>query len=290
MAKRTKLTKKMLQNFQHGELRYIAQVGMALPRFEAFTYKYKNLVDWVYQHSDTFAQVEIDPLDKDHFRDSVKDYAKALQRMVAGQGPAPSWPYDEDSPEDLTQTNLLEEKDVEAINEPAPEPSLDKVKPSVDPPLVEEVSVQEEENPHVGQVNLDYTKRLPKEYLTAAGRPDLRRKEVRALLGKPPLKRRRRGSVKNTTPTKQQASSQPTPERELSAKSTEIEQQLKTELNQIEERLRVSEERSKRIENALLYILNIGEEFRMAANTDHPYETLDQVPKPKDYLYDDPDM
>ncbi|MBP72884.1 MAG: hypothetical protein CMA70_04790 [Euryarchaeota archaeon] len=289
MAKRTKLTKKMLQNFQHGELRYIAQVGMDLPRFEAFTYKYKNLVDWVYQNSGDFAEVEIDPLDKDHFRDSVKDYAKALQRMVAGQGPAPPWPYDEEVPEVAVQADLLEEKAVEGTKEASSTGEVVAELLAEPPPREVASSQEEEETPQTEQSSSDHTKHVPREYLTASGRPDLRRKEVREILGKPPLRRRRRADPKRTD-SPEQKSSQTTPERELPSTSVGLKQQLSAELNQIEKRLRASEEQSRRIENALLYILNIGEEFRVAANTDHPYETLDQVPKPKDYLHDDPNM
>lgn len=266
MAKSAKLTKKMLKNFDRGELRMIAQVGMKLSRLQAFTFDHDKLVDWVYQHPAQFREVDIDVLDADLFRDSVKDYAKALQRMVSGEGPAPAWPYnrDEDQPEEGA----------------ALQGSL---------PQVEEVKETEEEE-EVKEVPRGYsgddTTALPDHLLTPSGKPDLRKSETRKILGKPPLRRSRARKSSILSPKADVKA----PEKELRETTVEISEQLQETISKLEQKLDKTEQRLDEVSNALLFMLNMGKEFLnncTVLDGGEPYESLSSIPKPTEYLDDD---
>jgi len=93
MAKTAKkLTKKMLETLDRGELRKIAILGMSMPPADAYKRDMKGLVDWVFSHPDKFAEVDLSSVGSEHFRDGVADYVIGLQGFVLGNNTAPSWP------------------------------------------------------------------------------------------------------------------------------------------------------------------------------------------------------
>lgn len=255
MTKRSKLTKTMLRKLDKSELRIIAITGMGQDMLDAYQLKGEGLVDWVHSRPGEFADFNVDGIDNESFREGITDYVKAIQRMLTGEGSIPSWPTIPNAQEEVVEEPTLE-KEVVETKEMTEVASTDVIE-------------------------------IPEEYLTKAGKPDLRKKAVRELLGKPALKRTRKTTI--LSPKKVQLE---VPEKELRESDINVASQLKAELSAIEQKLGQAEERFEGIENALLFILNVGREFLDSCTTldGYPvYENMNGIPKPVDYLDDDTD-
>ena len=114
MAK-PKLTKKMFADLEKAELREIIVIGMELEPRKAYRFDTAASIKWIQERATDFADVDLEVLGTDCFREGVVDYLTQLQNYILGNSPAPKFPTDEDRV-------LPEESEVvvEAKVEPAP--------------------------------------------------------------------------------------------------------------------------------------------------------------------------
>jgi len=126
MVAKAKYSKKLFENLDRAEVRKLAIVGMKLAPAKAYTMDFKTLVSWVYDRATEvpdeeingdrdrdprpFAEVDLDAVGNEAFRDGVMHYIEKLQELVRGTvAEAPAWPPASTTPE----------KKVEAVIEPA---------------------------------------------------------------------------------------------------------------------------------------------------------------------------
>ena len=122
MAK-PKLTKKMFADLEKAELREIIVIGMELEPRKAYRFDTAAAIKWIQERATDFADVDLNVLGTDCFRDGVVDYLAKLQKYVLGDSPAPKFPTDDDPQEQPSTEEVIVE---EAIVEVAPEPPKKK--------------------------------------------------------------------------------------------------------------------------------------------------------------------
>jgi hypothetical protein len=148
---------------------------------------------------------------------------------------------------------------------------------------------------------------IPDEYLTASGKPDLRRKEVRELLGKPPIKRKRRKILSPKKKVKAEVAevaevAQVTPpevtdltqvRKSIEDINQKVEQAGDEVLKKIGQFMGQFESRMGSIENAQVFLLNAFGEYleECTPMSGYPaYSSTQDVPTPSDYLCNEDDL
>lgn len=115
---KVRFSRKHFEIVDRAELRRLA-LFLRMPATKAYSMGPKDLIDWVFENSETFAGADLSGLDTSTFRDGVDKYLKELQLFIRKEGPAPKLggvEADADESED-------EEK---PIAEEAPEPTKTK--------------------------------------------------------------------------------------------------------------------------------------------------------------------
>ena len=112
MAKPKKLTKKMLDILDKGELRKIAIISMGLVPGEAYSKDEKELLEWIYSKPEEFKTASLDEIDETFVRGGILTYVASLQAYLRGEiTKSPTWPIDE---------NAVEETPVVEVAKPEP--------------------------------------------------------------------------------------------------------------------------------------------------------------------------